>query len=124
VTPDPLPQALAVLEQLLDRQAQALRVGDVDEVQATTQAMRQAFAVIARLPAHRLAAGQRPRLESLAAKAEAATTVLARRAARVEQSLEALGAASRLQAHRQQATYAADGRIATGPVLRGGHARA
>ena len=119
-------QALAALDALFARQCEALRAGDADAVASTAMLMREPLAVLARHASagRPLPAPWRARLHALAAQAEAARTMLARRSLHVDRALEALGASTRLQERQLQGTYGARGGLASGFASRGTFAAA
>ena len=119
-------QALAALDALFARQCEALRTGDADAVASTAMLMREPLAVLARHASggRPLPATWRARLHGLAAQAEAARTMLARRSVHVDRALDALGASARLQERQLQGTYGARGGLASGFASRGTFAAA
>jgi len=126
VTPPELATALAALEPLLQRQGTALREGDADALAAASMLMRQPLAVLARhARTATLPAAWHARLEAMAAQAEAARTMLARRSLDVERSLAVLGAsASRLQDRELRGVYGQPRAFASGALRSGAFERA
>lgn len=126
MTPPELATALAALEPLLQRQGTALREGDADALAAASMLMRQPLAVLARhARTATLPAAWRARLESMAAQAEAARTMLARRSLDVDRSLSALGAsAARLQDRELRGVYGQPRGFSGGALRSGAFERA
>lgn len=118
--------ALAALEPLLARQAQALHAGDADALAPITAALRPQLAALGAYAGRGpLPAVLRPRLKALADQCEAAQTLLARRAMAVEQSLSALTAGQdRAQDLRLRGTYGASGAMGAGSWRSGAVERA
>lgn len=120
-----LTAALAALEPLLEQQSTALRAGDADALPALVAAMRPPLAVLARHAPHGLPAALRPRVEALAAQAQAAQITLARRTQDVQHSLAALGQGhAGLQELQQRGMYGHRGTVAAAAWRSGGYERA
>lgn len=120
------PDSLDELEQLLDRQAEAIRRGDADALPALAEQLQQRLGLLARGARGRPLPPTWPlRLLSLIQRGEASRAMLVRRQQDVERSLNALAAGlpglQELQARR---VYGASGTLAASAWRGSGFERA
>jgi hypothetical protein len=118
-------ESLDALEQLLGRQADAIRSGDADALPALAEQLQQRLgSLAAQVRGRSLPPAWRERLLALIERAQASRSMLARRQLDVGRSLDALAAGSpRLQELQARRVYAASGTLAAS-AWRGGFERA